>query len=476
MKSLIVDLFAGAGGASEGIRSVLGRDPDVAINHNEAALAAHAANHPGTRHLRGNVWAYAPRDIVGTRSVGLLWASPTCTHFSRAKGAPLNRREATKVRALAWVVSRWAKDVRPRVICLENVEAFADWGPLLNDGRPCPMRKGFTFRRWVRSLEKEGYVVEWRELRACDYGAPTSRKRLFVVARCDGKPIVWPATTHGRGLTPHPSAAECIDWTIPVPSIFGRKKSLAEATLRRIARGVRRFVVENADPFIVPVSHSGDDRVHSIHEPVRTVTASSGSPFALVAPCLIHRSNGERIGQAPRVYDIEKPVGTIVASGVKHALVAAFLAKHYGGHEGPGQSLSLPLGTVTCRDHHALVTARSSGDRAEDVRAFLTRYNGGAIGQPAQLPLQTITTARRFGLVTVDGEDFEIRDIGMRMLTPRELARAQGFPDSYALDPIVKGKPLGPTGQIRLIGNSVPPALAAALVRANFAREEVVAA
>jgi DNA (cytosine-5)-methyltransferase 1 len=445
---LVVDLFAGAGGASEGIRAGLGRDPDVAINHDEAALAAHEANHPATRHLRGNVWAYAPRDVVGDVPVGLLWASPTCTHFSRAKGAPLDRREATRIRALAWVVTRWAREVRPRVVLLENVEAFADWGPLLSNGRPCPARKGLTFRRWVKSLRDEGYAVEWRELRASDYGAPTSRKRLFVIARRDGRPIVWPMPTHGRGLRPYRSAAECIDWSIPVPSIFGRAKPLAEPTLRRIARGLRRFVIESDRPFIV------------------------GS----VAPSLVHVSNGERKGQAPRVYDIEQPLGTVVAGGVKHALVAAYIAKHYGGHEGPGQSLTLPLGTVTCRDHHALVTASAHGDRREEVRAFLTQYNGTSVGQPLQLPLNTVTTRDRFGLVTVHGEAFEIRDIGMRMLTPRELARAQGFPDSYVLDPIVRDKRLGPTGQVRLIGNSVPPALAAALVRANVAGAEEVAA
>jgi len=415
--SLVVDLFAGAGGASLGIRDALGRDPDVAINHDPVAVSVHAANHPATRHLRGNVWAYAPRDVTQGAPVDLLHASPTCTHFSKAKGAPLDRREATKVRALAWVVNRWAHEARPRIITLENVEAFADWGPLLNDGRPCPVRKGLTFRRWVKSLRDAGYAVEWRELRACDYGAPTSRKRLFVIARCDGRPIVWPTPTHGRGLLPYRTAAECIDWSIPCPSIFDRKKPLSEATMRRIARGLRRFVLETDRPFVV-------------------------------------------------------------AGGVKHGLVTAFLAKHFGGHEGPGQALTLPLGTVTCRDHHALVTATAHGDRdrREQVRAFLIRYNGDAIGQPAQLPLQTITTARRFGLVTVHGEAYEIADIGMRLLAPRELARAQGFPDDFVLDRGVDGEPISKTAQIRLIGNSVAKHVAEAIVRANVVGREVVAA
>ena len=371
-----------------------------------------------------------------------------CTFFSKAKGGPLDRKTASKVRALAWVVTRWARTVRPSVILLENVEAFAQWGPLLPNGKPCPARKGVTFRRWVKRLRDEGYAVEWRELRACDYGAPTTRKRLFVIARCDGQPIVWPAPTHGSGLRPYLSAASCIDWSIPVPSIFDRAKPLAEATLRRIARGLRKFALETDRPFIV-----GDD-----------------------VPSLVHVSNGERPGQAPRVYDIQQPLGTVVAGGIKHALVAAFVAKHYGGHGTPGQSLTLPLGTVTCRDHHALVTAAASGERHADVRAFLTRYNGQGEGQPLQLPLGTVTTRDRFGLVTVQGETFEIRDIGMRMLTPRELVRAQGFPDSYELAPLLAGKPIGPTTQVRLIGNSVASPVAEALVRANVASAAEVAA
>lgn len=447
-RGLVVDLFAGAGGASLGIRNALGRDPDVAVNHDAAAVAVHAANHPGTRHLRGDVWHADPRIVCSGRPVDLLWASPTCTFFSKAKGGPLDRKRASKVRALAWVVTRWAKAVRPRVILLENVEAFAHWGPLRQDGRPSPSRRGTTFRNWVRKLEAEGYAVEWRELRACDYGAPTSRKRLFVIARCDRLPIVWPKPTHGPGHAPYLTAADCIDWSIPVPSIFDRPRPLVEATLQRIARGLRKFVLEAEQPFVV-----GD-----------------------LAPSLIHRGNGERSGQAPRVYDIRKPLGTVVAGGVKHALVAAFLAKHFGGHESPGQSLRLPLGTVTCRDHHALVTASARGDHRDAVRAFITQYNGTSVGQTLHLPLNTVTTRDRFGLVTVHGETFEIRDIGMRMLTPRELARAQGFPDTYDLSPDLVGKPIGPTTQVRLIGNSVACNVAEALARANVIGAEEVAA
>lgn len=414
---LVVDLFAGGGGASEGIRWGLGRDPDVAVDHDETAISMHEANHPGTRHLHGNVWHYDPASVTGGAAVGLLWASPTCTFFSKAKGGPLDRKTAGKVRALATVVTRWARAVRPRVIMVENVEAFASWGPLTVHGKPCELRRGKSFRSWVSKLEKAGYVVAWRELRACDYGAPTSRKRLFVIARCDGEPIVWPMPTHGRGLIPYRTAADCIDWSIPCPSIFDRARPLSDATMARVARGMRKFVFESAKPF------------------------------------LVHQSNGERPGQAPRIYDIEQPLGT------------AFVAKHFGGHGTPGQQLTIPLSTITCKDHHAIVAATTRGDHREEVRAFVSQYNGESVGQPLQLPLNTITTRDRFAVVTVHGQEYEIADIGMRMLTPRELFRCQGFPESYVIDRWTK------TAQVRLVGNSVPPHLSAALVSANMKSE-----
>lgn len=479
-RGLIVDLFCGGGGTSVGIRRAIGRDPDVAVNHDEQAVAMHVANHPATRHLHGNVWSYRPRDVVGTVDVDLLWCSPTCTYFSRAKGGPLDRKAATKIRALAWVAVRWAKDVRPRVIALENVEPFRFWGPLLNDGKPCPRRRGFTFRRWVREFERLGYAVEWRELRACDYGAPTSRNRLFLIARCDGLPIVWPEPTHGRGRLPYRTAAECIDFSLPCPSIFGRSKPLSEATLRRIARGIRKFVLETADPFVVgniaPVlmKNMTNNVGQRVDAPLSTIL--TGNHHFLVAPTLVQQSYGEREGQSPRALDIRMPLGTVVAGGVKHAVVAAFLAKHFGGHETPGQSLQLPLGTVTCRDHHALVMARTDGDRREQVRAFLTQYNSASIGQSLQLPLNTVTTRDRFGLVTVLGESFEIADIGMRLLEPRELFNAQGFDPSYVIAPTFNGRPLTKTAQVRMAGNSVAPDVAAAIVSANLGQREVVAA
>jgi DNA (cytosine-5)-methyltransferase 1 len=290
---IIVDSFAGGGGASTGIERALGRSPDIAINHDAAALAMHEANHPRTRHYREDVWDVDPVEATGGKPVDLAWFSPDCTFFSKARGAKpfRDRRKATRRRALAHVVVRWASAVRPRIICMENVEEFEDWGPLGADGLPDPAKIGLSFRRWRRQLENLGYQVEMKQLRACDYGAPTIRKRLFVVARCDGLRIVWPEPTHGPGRIPFRAAAECIDWTIPVPSIFGRRKPLAENTLRRIARGIQRFVVDAAEPFIVPQTHGDkggkpDTRSHSIDEPLRTIT-SLGAQFHLVAPTLV---------------------------------------------------------------------------------------------------------------------------------------------------------------------------------------------
>jgi DNA (cytosine-5)-methyltransferase 1 len=335
-----------------------------------------------------------------------------------------------------------------------------------------------------------------RTLRACDYGAPTIRKRLFVIARCDGEPIVWPEPTHGPGRpTPYRIAAECIDWSIPCPSIFGRKKPLADKTLRRIARGIDRYVLGAAEPFLIPVTHAGDDRAHSIRQPMRTITGAHRGEHALVAPTLIQTSWGERAGQAPRALDLHRPLGTVVAGGVKHALVAAFLAKHFGGHEATGSRLSDPVSTVTAKDHHALVTShlvklygsskvgrpltepmptvtangRGGGHLAE-VRAFLIAYYGTDNMSAVSSPLPTATSRARFGLVTVQGVDYAIVDIGMRMLAPPELFLAQGFPPDYDIAPIVNGKPLSKTAQTDACGNAVCPPLAAALVAANMAQ------
>jgi DNA (cytosine-5)-methyltransferase 1 len=432
------DLFAGGGGVSTGIEAATGHPVTVAINHSPGAIAVHEANHPHTHHLISDVWAPSPRAVVGRKRPYLLWASPDCTHFSRAKGGkPRN----AKIRALAWVVVDWAREVRPPVICVENVEEFVTWGPLDEKGYPIAEREGETFAQWRGALELLGYKIEHRSLVACHYGAPTSRKRFFLVARCDGLPIRWPEPTHGPGLLPFHTAAECIDWAIPSRSIFDRSRPLKPNTLRRIAAGIDRFVFRAADPFVVPHGDGFD------------------------AP-LIQSGYGERKGQRPRVLDLHAPLGTVV-NGQKHALVTAFLARHYTGMI--GSDVRSPLPTITATDHHGLVSASLGGvDRRVQVRAFLAAYygsDGKDAGQSLREPLRTVVTRDRFALVTVAGVEHEIYDIGHRMLHWRELLRAQfgRFAQAYDLSAVKTVKE-----KIKLIGNSVPPEMAEALVRANI--------
>ena len=422
---LCIDLFAGGGGASLGIEAGF-RPVDIAVNHSPTAIALHSRNHPEADHYCEDIWSVDPLQATQGRSVDILWASPDCRHFSRAKGG---KPTSKSVRSLADVVPRWAAAAKPAVILLENVPEFLTWGPVDDDGYPVKERAGEDFARWKRALENLGYAVEYRMLRACDFGTPTTRTRLFIVARRDGQPIVWPAPTHGPGLRPYRTAAECIDWSIPAPSIFTRRRPLSDATLRRVAAGLERFVFNDASPYIV---------------------RSAGG---LVAPCMIQTSYGERKGQAPRVLNLHKPLGTAVAGGQKHALVCAFLAKHYTGVV--GHKPDRPLGTITAVDHHSLVTA------------FLIKYYGAGGTCSVSRPLDTITTKDRFGLVMIEGEEHQVVDIGLRMLTPRELARAQGFPDTYALETTCQGDPLTIADQVRMVGNSVCPQVAEALVRAN---------
>ena len=424
MRGLIIDGFAGAGGASSGIARAMGRDPDYAINHNAEALAVHEANHPNTVHLWGNIWDTNPTKLCAGRPVDVAWFSPDCRHFSRAKGG---KKTSARVRSLASAVIPWAREARPRIIFMENVEEWKSWGPLDENGDPVVRKIGLSFRTWHGKIKAQGYKTDMRMLRACDYGAPTNRKRLFFIARRDGLPIVWPKPTHGPGLLPYRTAADCIDWSLPCPSIFEPGRDLVDATLRRVARGVRKFVIDAAEPFVIPVSHSGDDRVQSISEPMRTITASSRSPFALISPSLVHLST-------------------------------------------PGAQLDLPLSTITTQDHHAVVQVHTEAnpDRSEQVWAFLSQYNGTSIGAQLNLPMPTVTTKDRFALVTVRGEQFRIADIGMRMLTPRELANGQGFPRDYIIDRGPNGKTLSKTAQVRCIGNSVCPDVVEALVRANW--------
>lgn len=650
---LIVDSFAGGGGASTGIELALGRSPDYAINHDPEALALHRANHPDTVHLSKNIYKVDPMDVVGRRKVGLLWASPDCKHFSKAKGGKPVKRE---IRDLAWTVVLWAERVKPRVIILENVEEFQTWGPLIETDRgvfPCPDRKGETFNEWIQALKKHGYKVEWKELRACDYGAPTTRKRLFLIARCDGKPIVWPEPTHGPGRLPyHTAASHVIDWSIPCPSIFDTSEEitakhgvrairpLAENTMARIAKGVKRYVLDAAKPFVIkfqtgavgsdideplptvtansfikrpggaaplgvvaPVlagvgGRAGQSRPRSADEPTATSTTKAdtvlvtphlmtmrnagkphneadrpthtvtagGAGLSLVAPVLsaaqqggstraaddpihtitaspkdqnqviaatmVQTGYGEREGQEPRALDVEAPLGAVVAGGAKHAavavhmqrqfgasvghgadepaatataggggksaLVAAFLAQHNndrGVEPNKGRDAREPMSAVTTTPQQAVVSAgllnmkgshrrmtsveepnptvTADGTHQAEVRAFLMKYYGVDQDPRIEEPLSTVTTKDRFGIVTVEGVDYEIVDIGMRMLTPRELFKAQGFPADYQIETGIfdgdERRQLTRTAQVRMCGNSVCPPIAAALVRANCA-------
>lgn len=527
-KEVNVVLFAGFGGADKGIEAA-GHRVNIAINHDATAIAAHRKNFPHARHYTTDVWEVEPREAVRGRPVGLLWASPDCTHFSVAKGGTPREKN---IRSLAWVVVDWARKVRPRCIFLENVSEFRTWGPLGPDGRPDKARMGETFDQWLGALQILGYRVDYRVLDASQYGAPTKRRRLFLVARCDGQPIRWPEPSHGQGKLPLRMAAECIDWSIPCPSIFERKKPLAEKTMWRIAEGLRRFVLENPEPFIVgcggragqtpatpvgapvgtitakndralvvpsivKVNHGGQaDRGEPIDAPLSTVTASRRG-HALVAPTLVQTGYGERPGQRARYLDLHEPLGTVVADGQKHALVTSFIAKHYGGHMTPGSGMDRPVDTITARDHNALAAATlvklrgecsgadvaapvptitGQGNHVAEVRAFLTTYYaGGTPGQRVDRPMRTITALARLGLVMVHGVQHQIVDIGMRMLEPEELLRAQfgRFAEGFDLS-AARSK----AAKVRLIGNSVCPEVAEAVVCANMGDEarELVAA
>ncbi|WP_145537199.1 DNA cytosine methyltransferase [Yersinia alsatica] len=531
MKEIIVDNFAGGGGASTGIEMATGRSVDIAINHDPNAIAMHTTNHPDTLHYCESVFDIDPIAATAGQPVGLAWFSPDCRHFSKAKGSKPVKKD---IRGLAWIVVRWALAKKPRVMMLENVEEFKTWGPLLTaeDGteHPDPSRAGETFAAFVgmlttgidaehpalqeccevlgldingaeakRLVSGLGYVVEFRELRASDYGAPTIRKRFFMVMRCDGQPVIWPEPTHGDPKSldvqsghraPWRTAAECIDWSIPCPSIFERKKPLAENTLKRIARGIQRFVIDNPTPFIVKCNHTSSKttydcfRGQALDQPLQAITKTPG--FSLVAP-IIARQFGNSVG-----HSVEKPNCTVTAGGGgKSQLVSAFLAKHFGGnYTGPGADLAQPAHTVTTVDHHALVTSNlikmrgtntgqkvteplqtvtAGGNHFGEVRAFLLKYYGNEKeGVSLDDPLHTVTTNDRFGLVTVEGIDYQIVDIGMRMLQPHELYAAQGFPSWYIIDRDYTGTKYAKDKQVARCGNAVPPPFAEALVRSNL--------
>lgn len=504
---LIIDNFAGGGGTSTGLEQAFNRPVDVAINHDPKALAMHRINHPSTKHYCESVWDIDPIQVTGNQPVGLVWLSPDCKHFSKAKGGkPVEKR----IRGLAWVALRWAAKTRPRIIMLENVEEFKTWGDLGEDGRPCPKRKGRTFNCFVNALKRQGYNVQWKELRACDFGSPTIRKRFFLVARRDGLPIVWPSPTHAHPdsdqvkkgqLLPWRTAAECIDWSIPCQSIFERTKPLADATLERIALGLKRFVIENPSPYIVqdvtpflagtgggkysakptainrpigtlvasgnykavitPVltecANASNKRCMPINEPLRTICAQTkGGHHALIAPTLVVNTTNHPGNK------LDNPLHTI-ATGGHHGLVSAFLAKNYTGVV--GSDLKEPLHTITAKDHNSLVTV------------FLTAFYGNEkSGNSLSDPLRTVTAKCRFGLVTINKVQYRIVDIGFRMLHPCELFKAQGFPDdyifTYGMDENGQKVNLTKSEQTRMVGNSVCPQVARALIEANFRHEK----
>lgn len=438
-KELIVDLFAGGGGASCGIEMALGVSPDIAINHDLEAIQLHQENHPKTLHFINDVFDLNPYTLAMGRIIGLLWLSPDCKHFSKAKGG---KPKEKKIRSLAWVAIKWAKAKRPRVIMLENVEEFKDWGPLDKEGKVIEHKKGHTFKRFVRELSRLGYKVEWKELKACDYGTPTTRKRFFMIARCDGNPIVWPKPTHGEGLKPYRTAADIIDWSIPSYSIFmtkeevkakklGKKtkRPLVNNTMERIAKGFKKFVIDNPNPYI----------------------AKNALPFITT---YYGKSKG---ADNVRGQTLNKPIATITSGGLRHGLVLPYIVGIDNKSSNGTWSSKQPLTTITAKARHCV------------VNAFLTKYYGTGEGQELSKPIHTITTKDRFGLITIKQQQYQVQDIYLRMLSPRELYRGQGFPDSYKIDFIKSdGKMLDKKAQVRMCGNSVPPPLAKALVEANY--------
>ena len=443
---ITVDLFAGGGGASTGLEAAMG-SVAVAVNHSPIAIAVHELNHPETTHYVSDVFEVDPVEATGDDHIDALWASPDCTHFSRARGSKPRKQN---IRALAEVILDWADAKLPDRIFVENVEEFQSWGPLDDEGMPIKAQAGTKFAAWVAHLEQLGYVVEWRVLNAADFGAPTSRKRLFIIARRDGVAINWPEPTHGPTTDqPYRTAAECIDWDLDCPSIFDRSKPLAEKTCRRIAAGVMRYVVEAEKPFVVP--------------------EAGGTPF------FIDRF-GERDGQAPRSRRVDRPMPTLCSTGHQGSLVTAFIVKHYGGVV--GHEVERPLGTITAQDHHGVVEVEArrefDEDKARQVWAFLVKFYGNSDAQSIETPLGTITTNDRFALVVVEGEEYVITDIGMRMLQPHELLKAQfgDFAEGYNLDATKidsrgRERPISKKDQMRLIGNSVCPQVAHAIAAAN---------
>lgn len=541
---LIVDNFAGGGGASTGIELATGYSVDIAINHDPEAIKMHKANHPNTKHYCENVWAVDPAKACTGHPVALAWFSPDCKHFSKAKGG---KPKDKNIRGLAWVACRWAGLVRPRVIMLENVEEFKTWGPLGRRHHPIKAKQGKTFEKFVQQLTDLGYEVEFRELVAADYGAPTMRKRFFMIARCDGKPIVWPEPTHAPAdsdevkaglLKPYVGAYTQLDFSLPCPSIFDTSEEikekygiravrpLAPKTMERIARGLKKFVLDNPEPFIVPIGYGERKgqapRVHDIEKPLPTIvgsgkhylceptlapymgtnttnhpggnckdpihTITTGNQHCLISPTLIQYHSETAQGEV-RGQTIKDPIMTVDGSN-RYGLVTSFIQKYYGGnYQGNGSDIKEPLHTITTLERNAMCAVNliqmnnhcdgrdvkepiptiTAGDgHFGEVRAFLIKYYGQGTGQDIKAPLDTVTAQDRFGLVTINGVDYQIVDIGLRMLEPRELYGCQGFPEDYIIDHDYTGKTYPRSEQVRRCGNAVCPPIPAALVRANL--------
>ena len=541
---LIVDNFAGGGGASTGIELATGYSVDIAINHDPEAIKMHKANHPNTKHYCENVWAVDPVKACNGHPVALAWFSPDCKHFSKAKGG---KPKDKNIRGLAWVACRWAGLVRPRVIMLENVEEFKTWGPLGRRHHPIKAKQGETFQKFVQQLTDLGYEVQFRELVAADYGAPTMRKRFFMIARCDGKPIVWPEPTHAPAdseevksglLKPYVGAYTQLDFSLPCPSIFDTSEEikekygiravrpLAPKTMERIARGLKKFVLDNPEPFIVPIGYGERKgqapRVHDIEKPLPTIvgsgkhylcepklapylsvnrenhfgsdmrepvhTITANNQHMLMTPTLIQYHSETAQGEV-RGQTIEDPIMTVDGSN-RYGLVTSFIQKYYGGnYQGNGSDIKEPLHTITTLERNAMCAVNliqmnnhcdgrdvkepiptiTAGDgHFGEVRAFLIKYYGQGTGQDIKAPLDTVTAQDRFGLVTINGVDYQIVDIGLRMLEPRELYGCQGFPEDYIIDHDYTGKTYPRSEQVRRCGNAVCPPIPAALVRANL--------
>lgn len=533
---LFVDNFAGGGGASTGIELATGYSVDIAINHDPEAIRMHKANHPNTKHYCENVWAVDPVKACGGHPVALAWFSPDCKHFSKAKGG---KPKDKNIRGLAWVACRWAGLVRPNVIMLENVEEFKTWGPLNRRHHPIKSKQGKTFEKFVQQLTDLGYNVEFRELVAADYGAPTMRKRFFMIARCDDKPIVWPEPTHAPAdseevksgiLKPYVGAYTQIDFNRPCPSIFDTSEEikkkygiravrpLAPKTMERIAKGMKKFVLDNPEPFIIQCNHGGERRPNDIREPMPTITGKHGygiveptlAPYmgtnttnhpggnckdpihtittgnqqCLISPALI-QYHSETTQKGVRGQTIKAPILTVDGSN-RYGLVQSFLKQCTDekkkeiptakdslktdsddllqsscliqmNNHCDGKNIKDPIPTITAGDGHF-----------GEVRAFLIKYYGQGTGQSVKDPLDTVTSRDRFGLVTIKGVDYQIVDIGLRMLEPRELYGCQGFPDDYIIDHDYTGKTYPRSEQVRRCGNAVCPPIPAALVKVNL--------